>query len=411
MKMFLVFSLNLICGLSLPAIALEGASEIEAQLLNKNLSYQAQRHSVEGQKAQATSAFSSYSPTLSAVGGVAQNRTDDLTATQKGYLGYLEGKLNLYRGSKDQAHIEQKKIDHALSEIEAEAQKRSLRLELTEVITDMIYLHELQNLLQEELKTTQTQRQMAAKKVAAGLTGAVDHLELDLRENEVEIEIQKINQAHSENHQKLKKLFSENIEDEALASIRMSPISRLTKIERPIVTDKSPALQKAILNSQKAELELQMVKADFKPTLDFSYSVGRLTPSEDSPTKFNESKYSLLLNWPLFSGFETLYQSKAAHSQIAAAQSQRAQTAADLSAEIQILADKIKTLGSLYEINERKLQNSKKYFELTNDEYRRGVKNSPDLVTATDRYYSTSRRQLEIKKELEVLNVQYENLF
>jgi outer membrane protein len=64
-----------------------------------------------------------------------------------------------------------------------------------------------------------------------------------------------------------------------------------------------------------------------------------------------------------------------------------------------------KELSDLALILEKRLQTSKKYYDLTLSEYRRGVKNSPDVVAATERWFETQRKQFEIKKELETLQV------
>lgn len=54
-------------------------------------------------------------------------------------------------------------------------------------------------------------------------------------------------------------------------------------------------------------------------------------------------------------------------------------------------------------INEKRLVSAKKYYELTLSEYRRGIKNSPDLVDATERWFESKKKKYEIKKDLEVI--------
>ena len=62
-------------------------------------------------------------------------------------------------------------------------------------------------------------------------------------------------------------------------------------------------------------------------------------------------------------------------------------------------------------INDKKLVNSQKYFDLTLGEYKRGIKNSPDLVGATDRLFLAKKKKYELLKELEALKVKIENIF
>ena len=404
-----VFLLLLI--LSTSARALEGIASLESLIYKKNLDYQAQINFVESKQALSKSGYSGFYPTLNAVGGYGQNKTDDLAVIQKGYLGYLEGRANLFRGFKDQALADQKNIDAKLSALDLEFKKRDLRLQLTEVVSDMIYLHGLQDVLQEELKVTLSQRQMAAKKVSAGLTGSVDNLELDLRENEIEIEIKQIDQLHSENHQKLVKLFGEDLKDSELDQVSFSEVSKIATVSKEMRSENSLSVQKAELLKSKYESEKSEAKSDFLPSLDLTYSVGRLTPSEESPTKFNESKYGIVLTVPLFSGLETYYKSKSATQQIAAADKLRYQAQIDVDSEFKILKSKIDEKILLNSINNKKLNIAQKYFELTLGEYRRGIKNSPDLVSATDRLFSSKKKKFELLKDLEILKIKLENIY
>ena len=150
---------------ALNANALVGINELTQSLYQKNQELSSLEKNVESKEALSQSSNSVYYPTLNAVGGYGQNKTDDLAATQKGYLGYVEGKLNLFRGFKDQSIANQIDIDVQISKLDLEFKKRELRKDLTEVASSMVYLHKLQTILEEEYKVTQLQKQMAAKKV------------------------------------------------------------------------------------------------------------------------------------------------------------------------------------------------------------------------------------------------------
>ena len=146
------------------------------------------------------------------------------------------------------------------------------------------------------------------------------------------------------------------------------------------------------------------------PTLDLTYAFGRITPSEESPIKFNESKFGVALTIPLFSGFETYYKTKSSNQQVLAAEKLKSQALIDVNTDFKILKNKINEIASLISINEKKLINTQKYFELTLGEYRRGIKNSSDLVGATDRLFATKKKKFELHKELEILKVKLENI-
>lgn len=405
-KSFFIFLL--LPGLNVSAIT--GMETLETQLAQKNPELQALKHQVEAKEKLYSSGRSAFHPTLNAVGGWAQNKTDELTATQKGYVGYLEGRYNLFNGFKDHSSLHQREIDLKLSKIELESKQRELRLNLTEVASDMILLHSLQQILAEEYDATQIQSKMAEKKVAAGLTGSVDNLEFNLRESEIQIEKNRIDQLHNEAHQKLTQLYGEDLPDSYFAKLSFSDIEELVNQPKKLKLEDNLEYQKSDLNLTRAQYEKSEIKSDFSPKLDFLLNVGRLTPSENSPISYNESKYSLVLTVPLFSGFETFYKTKSASLQIASSEKLKIQKTNDVQSTYANLKTKIAELHQLYKINESKLTNSQKYFNLTLGEYKRGIKNSPDLVSATERLFGAKKKKFEILKELELLKIKMDNI-
>ena len=405
---FAFFSISSISFISMNAHALEGLTQLEKHLFEKNQDFQSLQSQVEAKEALATSTISGYYPTLNLVGGWGQNKVDDIPGGEKGYLGYAEGRLNLFRGFKDQSVRNLRNNDLERMKNELEFKERELRLQLTEVASDMILLHKLEVILDEEYKITQTQKQMAAKKVAAGLTSNVDTIEFELRESELQIEQRRINQQHLEVHQRLHVLLGTEISDKELEGLDFTKAENLMKDLNPVTLDKTLDYKNAELIQAQAESEKAEIKSEFFPSIDFTYSIGRLTPSENSPIKFDESRYALLVTIPLFSGFDTYYKTKAASKLAQSAERLKNQRRSEALAAINTAKTKLSELSALQKINEQKLIISKKYFDLTLSEYRRGIKNSPDLVGATERWFSAKKQKFTILKDLEVLKVRFE---
>ncbi len=390
-------------------LALEGLGNLENNLLKKNLEIKALENNIESKQALVGATRSGLYPTLTAIGGVGQNRTDDILVNEKGYIGYLEGRLNLFRGFRDQASHNIKELDLKFSILELESRKRELRSQLVEIASDMIFYHKFQNILEDELKIAQSQKKMALKKVSAGLTGSVDNLEFELRESEVLIEQKQVSQQHLEAHQKLIKIMGEDISDAAMNGLEFSGVEKLQQASREIKIENTIDYQKISLTQERLEQEKKEIKADFLPALDFNYSFGRITPSDENPVKFNENKLSLLLTIPLFSGFDNYYKTKSVTFAQEAAVYSKNQRIKDIQADLDIARARILQLSSLFEINEKRALQSQKYFDLTLVEYRRGIKNSPDLVSASDRLFNSKKRKYEILKELETLNIKFVN--
>jgi outer membrane protein len=390
--------------------ALSNADDLVKNMFQKNQQILALEESIVARKSLADSAVSGYYPTLNAIGGWQQNKTDDLAATEKGVVGYLEGSWNLFRGFKDSSVSHQKDIQFKTAQLELQFEKNKLEQQFIEAASDMILLHQFQTILDEEYKLTQIQKQMAAKKSAAGLTGSVDNLEFELRENEIQIEQKQIHQKHAEAHQAFLKLFGEDISDAAIDKVNFSPIEKLTQNLPSFKIENSIEYQRAQLALESRQYERQEIKSEYLPSLDLKYSFGQLSPNENRTSDYNESKYALQLTVPLFSGFDTYYKSKSSLQAEAAAEKVKNQSRYNVESEYNILKTKITEFYFLFQMNQKKMVNTQKYFDLTFAEYKRGVKNSPDLVNATERLFAEKKRKFEILKELEVLKFRIENL-
>ncbi len=397
------------------AFGIEGLGSLEKRLLGQNLEIHALQFQVESQQEILYAYRADFFPSLSLVGGLQENRTLDLSEPQKGSVGYFDGRLNLFNGFRTLALRDKRRIDLELARLELESKKRELRLQLVEIATDMILAHSLQDILQEEYKVTQTQKQMAEKKVAAGLTSSVDQLEFQLREDEIEIEQKQIEQKHHEAHQRFLSLFGldhsesgvdADLADRELNGIEFSKISDLLQLPKVQLAAETLLYQKTDLAKQRAEIERNEIKGEFLPSLELAYSYGKLTPSWSGVmSNSDESRYSLLLTMPIFSGFDTHFRTRAAQALVTSSEALKRNKENDLKGEIQNYKTKFLELSQLHEINDKKMRILQRYFDLTLGEYKRGIKNSPDLVGATERLFSTKKKKFELLKDLELLRM------
>lgn len=377
--------------------------ELESKLYKNNLQLKSLESELDSQNNLKNSEYASYLPSLNAVGGWARNKTDE--DNEKGQVGYLEGSFNLFSGLKDYSQLKLEKQKLAVAQINYDLKKQETREELTEILTSMISLHQLEKILDEEFKITQNQKIMAAKKVSAGLTSNVDNLEFELRESEIQIQRRNNAQLHVEAHEKLNALFNEEIKDEDLNDLEFLNFETIKKNLTAQNFKNHPEIRKALVEEEIAQSEKQAATSDFLPKLELTYAFGRLTPSEDK-TDYNESQIAVLVTIPLFSGLDTYWKRKAAVANSAAKELNNSQTKLDIKARFERLKAKFSELLDLYQIYEKKVVSAEKYYNLTLSEYKRGVKNSPDIVGATERYFDSKKKSIEIQKELELLYVQ-----
>ena len=389
------------------AFSIEGSAALEKKLLESHGDIQALEKEVRAQESFVRAARSQFYPSLSVAGGWAQDK--ELTVGDyKGVVGFVDGRFNIFRGFKDEAFVDQAKSDLEIKKLEFETKKRLLKVQLTEALSQMIYVHQMTQVLDEEIRFTQNQRQMAAKKVSAGLTGPVDNVEFDLRDNEIAIQKRQLTQLHDEAHEKLNALFSTKVAESEFETLSFSSVRPL-----PISWDPKSTLgyERSEILKTRAETEKVRARADFLPSVDLDYRFGHLTPGMTDTVKFDESRIGLLITIPLFSGFDTIARTRAQSLLVQAQERGQRQLEFDVAAALNTLRFKFQELTDLNNLNDKQLSSARRYYDLTLGEYRRGIKNSPDVVTATERWFSAQKRNLELKRDFENLRSQIEGYF
>lgn len=400
---------NFILTVGLLSVSVMGSAQtradLESRLISSNQELKSLQQEILAQDSLKKSTYSPFLPSLNAVGGLARIKTDE--DDDKGQVGYLQGSANLFAGFKDRANFDIQKQNLELTRLNYEIRLRHAKEELTEVLTSMIGLHQLEKILNEEFKITQTQRQMAARKVGAGLTSQADNYEFDLRESEIEIQRRNINREHDAVHQKLNALFGQEVLDKELEALAFTN-GTIAKEVNLSSYENHPLIRKAKIEEQIADSEKTSASSEFLPKIDLSYSFGQLTPNEDE-IKYNESEVALLITIPLFSGLETYHKRKSTTANLAAKEHEKNQVVLNIKSQFEQLKSRSKELVELSQIIDKKLISAEKYYNITLSEYKRGVKNSPDLVGATERYFDSKKKKIEIQKELELVQVQLNN--
>jgi len=380
--------------------------ELEALALENNGDYLAAQKQAGAAESALRATGAAFLPAFSANTGWLDKKTT--TEPEKGYLGYLEGRVNLYRGGRDSAERVLSGIELSRAELQLEQRRRELLRQVRDLFAVMVSSQEMLMIELEERKTNEEQKRMAAKKVSAGLTSEVDTIEFELREQAIEGTIRKFRSQLEQARASLAVLIGESEIREVAGEIPAPADWALP--EEPFV--KSLVYRTSVLENTKAGTRHDALFGEYLPELSLRAAYGRITGTERpfSSDKL-ESSYGVLLSIPLFSGFDTRYRRSQASFEQEAAEKSVTQGRAEIEAVARNVGTEKKALLDLYKINEKRLERLAKYFQLTISEYRRGVKNSPDLVGATENLFDARKRRVELQKDLSVLRNKAEELW
>lgn len=380
-------------------------ADIESRVLGSNLEVQSQVNTSNAAEKESKAASGAFLPSVSLNAGTGRDTTvrDDDRGTQ----AFVEGKWNLYRGGRDAALKEKSKTVAGLEQINLDLKKREVLFKARELFVSLLAIKKSIEVLSREDELNKQQKGMAQKKVTAGLTSNVDEIEFDLRSDMITAESNRLLSEQEVRTAEMKALLDFSEHFSIIGDLTVPQNRELKSVD----LSRSPLVSSSEMELKMSEADKRIARSGFMPEINLSAAYGRQTLQQDEPIKNNETTAILSVTLPIFTGFETMNLSKAQAERVSAKEKQLRQTQNNLRANEQSLKSRWKEVWTLYDLNQKTLERAKKYYQLTLSEYRRGIKNSPDLVSATERLFEAEMKSLSLAKELILIQADFEKTF
>lgn len=362
-------------------------------------------------KSKLNSQYGRLSPKLSVEGGPQSTKYDEEKSNATSLYGKAE--WNLYNGGSDKAVMDLSKSEIEIQEKRLKSLKNKVKKEVSKIYYELQFILESVSLKQKALELNSQQMKIAKAKNSSGFTTSSDVLEFDLRDSTLQSDLVLLNQQLDQKSRELDVLLSRKNQT-APETVKGHLIREAFSLNREELLAKIQENNDQILLSkielQQAETEKRQAKSQFLPKLDLEARYGRL--ANDEKVFNDKDNYSVMLkfNVPLFSGFEDYNSVKSISAKVASSQIAIDQKSISLSAELDSSLAEIKALNARLDLEEKNLERSEKYYKLTLDEYRRGVKNSPDMVGASERLLEARIRNLEYRRDLMLAKAKIQEL-
>lgn len=357
------------------------------------------------------SQFGRFSPKISVEGGPQSTKFDDEKSNATALYGKAE--WNLYNGGSDKLLMDLSKSGIEIQEKRLQSLKNKVKKEVSKIYFELQFILESVSLKQKALELNSLQMKIAKAKNSSGFTTSSDVLEFDLRDSTLQSDLVLLNQQLDQKSRELAVLLSRKNQT-APETVKGHLTRDSLNFDRDALLQKILAGNDQLLLSQlellQVKTEKQQAKSQFSPKLDLEARYGKLANDEKV---FNDnSNYSVMLkfNLPLFSGFEDYNSVKSAHAKVAASLIAVDQKIISLTTELDSILAEIKALNSRLDLEEKNLERSEKYYKFTLDEYKRGIKNSPDMVGASERLLEARIRNLEYRRDLMLANAKIQEL-
>ncbi|MBN8537590.1 MAG: TolC family protein [Deltaproteobacteria bacterium] len=329
---------------------------------------------------------------------------------------YGKAEWNLYRGNFDSAEINKEKLLHQLEVKKFESLQSKLQGEVSRLYYELQFLLESISLKERALVMNAEQMKLALIKKNSGFTSMGDVIEFELRESTLKSDLVFLNQEIEVKSRQLNLLVARG--DAALSVSESKTLrvkghlfreEKLLKKElrlkdklSALMVSKNIELVEANLQVAAAEEELRMAQSAYFPKIDLEAKYGKLYNEEKAYSQNNNYLLVLKFSIPLFSGLETqnLTRYKSLAKEEKEIDFKRRKLA--VMAEFEDTYSLIEALSQRLDLEEKNLSRSEEYYQITLGEYKRGIKNSPDMVGASERLLSSRIRNLEFRRDLKL---------
>lgn len=385
---------------------IEGDQTIESlttMALSNSLELKGLSERIHSFEEQEKSSLGSYAPRVSLEAGPQYSKVSEQENTGSAVYGKLD--WNLYRGGMDQLSSKIAAENAAGLSRRRKSIENRIRSDVAVVYYEMQFISESIALKNEALALNNEQKKSAISKNKAGFTAESDALEFELREATIMSDVVMFDQSLKQLVRRLSTLIGKAEGDPSLRVKghlgRIAPSMDRSKLVENLVSNNELILV-AQTEQKIFDLEKRQEQSAYYPRIDLETRYGRLGNAESVSPDKNDLTFLLKVSVPIFSGFETSHRVMSKQAYARAKQFDAESEKMHLIEELDGLIETIQSVQKRLDIEEKNLQKSRDYYAATLQEYRRGLKNSPDMVTASERVLEAKIRNLEFRRDLSV---------
>jgi outer membrane protein len=324
----------------------------------------------------------------------------------------LGARINLYRGGQDalEESIREKAV--IIEKTENESTYWSELTRARETYAELIYIEALKKLNEEESKLNQKNSASAFKRIQAGVATRTDQLEFEMHA----IALQQDRARISSEDLRLQAELRTALNLAADSNIQFAPdaphIHEWQSVLPKINPETQPLLVQARAIEEQQSLSSTQASRMSLPALDLVAGWEQLTSRQElgSPADRRQASVGAQLSWSLGKAIEGRVESRSLALQSKASATELSHQSKALSESLSALWVRIGLIHDQIHEALKNVERGENYLASTLSEYSRGVKNSPDVLGATQRYIEFKRRHLELDRDFRIAKAKYAGL-
>lgn len=318
----------------------------------------------------------------------------------------IETRINLYRGGRDALEDDVRRAAAENSQADFERTRLEELTKARHAFWQLVYERELISLLNEAIKQNELNLIAANKRIRAGLATSTDRIEFEMYSIQLKQDLSRMSLGSANSQRTLNVLLGK---PQSASIITPSVVphdhkeaeaSPLLKTELSI--DQHRDVKALIASGNAVAAQKQQLLRWWTPSIDAyaSHSLYTLREREYSLTADRyETVFGAQITMNLFDGLQSHAEASALGLQADGYAQQAEQTARELQAQFDGAKQELTLTHNLIAAAELGIKQGTEYLTRTQAEYSRGVKNSLDVLSATQKYVDLKRRYAELRHD------------
>ncbi|MGE0528596.1 MAG: TolC family protein, partial [Bdellovibrionales bacterium] len=159
------------------------------------------------------------------------------------------------------------------------------------------------------------------------------------------------------------------------------------------------------LRSVETDLAAKEVARTWIPRIDAYAGWNQYNQREEDPPSARERQEHVIgvrLEMSLFDGFSAQREAEALHKEALAAKLAALYYRKENEAHVETEFDELRFLHDRVHEADENIKSAQKYYRITQSEYARGVKNSPDVLGASEKLFDMKLKRLEMVRDFQI---------
>ncbi|WP_291584106.1 TolC family protein [Bacteroides sp.] len=356
-----------------------------------------------------------YQESSSTVSGTEILRSNSKTSYNGNYG--LNAQWTVYNGSKRLKTIEQEKLNNRVAELDVATSEKNIEESITQTYVQILYAAESVKVNESTLAVSEAQCDRGKELLAAGSLSKADLAQLEAQVSTDRYQLVTAQTTLQNYKLQLKQLLELDGEEEmnlylpALDNSKvLSPLPTKTDVYHAALAVR-PEIESGKLNIQASELNIDIARAGYMPSVSLSAGIGTNNTSGSDFTFAQQVKngwnnsLGLSISVPIFNNRQT-------KSAVQKAKLQRETSMLNLLDEQKTLYKTIEGLWldansaqQRYVAAQEKLRSTQTSFDLVSAQFNLGMKNTVELLTEKNNLLSAQQETLQAKY-MAILNAQ-----